>query len=48
MASGCFLGPDGLLLTRAQVYLGSRPTRVLKDLARNWGCTQRVLTAGDG
>lgn len=33
--------PDGLLLTRVQVYLGPRPARVLKDLARDWGCSQR-------
>lgn len=33
--------PDGLLLTRFQVYLGPRPARILKDLAHDWGCSQR-------
>lgn len=33
--------PDGLLLTRCQVYLEPRPARVLKDLAQEWGTTQR-------
>jgi hypothetical protein len=35
--------PDGLLLTRVQVYLAPRPARVLKDLAHDWGCTQREV-----
>ena len=35
--------PDGLLLTRVQVYLEPRPARVLKDLARGWGCPQREV-----
>ena len=35
--------PDGLLLTRVQVYLAPRPARVLKDLARDWGCLQREV-----
>lgn len=35
--------PDGLLLTRVQVYLSPRPARVLKDLARDWGCSQREV-----
>lgn len=35
--------PDGLLLTRVQVYLSPRPARVLKDLAHDWGCSQREV-----
>ena len=35
--------PDGLLLTRVQVYLAPTPHRILKDLARDWGCTQREV-----
>ena len=35
--------PDGHLLTRVQVYLAPRPHRVLKDLARDWHCTQREV-----
>jgi hypothetical protein len=35
--------PDGLLLTRVQVYLTPRSARVLKDLARDWGCPQREV-----
>jgi hypothetical protein len=35
--------PDGLLLTRVQMYLAPRPARVLKDLARDWGCSQREV-----
>jgi len=33
--------PDGLLLTRVQVYLSPRPARVLKDLAK--GSSQREV-----
>ena len=35
--------PDGLLLTRVQVYLPPRPARVLKELAQEWGCPQREV-----
>ena len=35
--------PDGLLLTRVQVYLAPRPARVLKDLVRDRGCPQREV-----
>ncbi len=35
--------PDGLLLTRVQVYLTPRPARVLRELAQEWGCPQREV-----
>jgi len=35
--------PDGLLLTRVQVYLSPRSARVLKELAREWDCPQREV-----
>jgi hypothetical protein len=35
--------PDGHLLTRLQTYLSPRAHRVLKDLTREWGCTQRQV-----
>lgn len=35
--------PDGLLLTRCEVYLSPTPARVLEDLARAWGCTKREV-----
>ena len=35
--------PDGLLLTRVQVYLAARPARVLRDLAQEWDCPQREV-----
>jgi DNA-binding MarR family transcriptional regulator len=35
--------PDGLLLTRLQTYLSPRADRILKELARDWGCTQREV-----
>ena len=35
--------PAGLLLTRVQVYMAPRPARILKDLARDWRCTQRQV-----
>lgn len=35
--------PEGLLLTRVQVYLEPRPARVLRELARDWECTQREV-----
>jgi hypothetical protein len=35
--------PDGLLLTRVQVYLAPRPARVLDDLAHDWGCPKREV-----
>jgi hypothetical protein len=35
--------PDGLLLTRLQTYLSPRSHRILKDLARDWNCSQREV-----
>jgi hypothetical protein len=35
--------PDGHLLARVQVYLAPTPHRVLKDLARDWNCSQREV-----
>jgi hypothetical protein len=35
--------PNGHLLARVQVYLSPTAHRVLKDLARDWGCTQREV-----
>jgi DNA-binding MarR family transcriptional regulator len=35
--------PDGYLLTRLQTYLSPTAARVLKELARDLGCTQREV-----
>ncbi len=35
--------PDGHLLTRVQVCLSPTPRRILKDLARDWHCSQREV-----
>jgi DNA-binding MarR family transcriptional regulator len=35
--------PDGYLLSRVQVYLSPQAHRVLRELAHEWGCTQRSV-----